>query len=126
MGEAGPELRKSQDRRILKYQGQGIRGNFKRIVISPDEWDDAYRALSDMAGESGPSNDRSLIQMMRDLRRPKLDALISGQLRIESYFTQEGWNEFGQAIFDRAKQIGLNPIVIETDVIDNVAAFDRY
>ena len=126
MGEAGPELRKSQDRRILKYQGQGIRGNFKRIVISPDEWDDAYRALSDMAGESGPSNDRSLIQMMRDLRRPELDALISGQLRIESYFTQEGWNEFGQAIFDRAKQIGLNPIVIETDVIDNVAAFDRY
>ena len=35
---------------------------------------------------------------------------------VRCFWTEIGWNEFGENIFRQAKKLGLNPFVVETDI----------
>ena len=94
-------------------------GNFRRIVLEPDkQWGDADPNLN---------AHRPLYKLMSELKPPPFhEELISGTRRIESWFTPQGWDDFGQRIYDRAKELNFNPTILRSDKLDPIAYMDEH
>ena len=107
---------------------EGVQGNFKRIIVDPpgDQPGVMKQAGADEfaigRGSSQYVNSyQELVDMMSGLDAPG----VGDAKRIESYFTEEGWAQFGQALFDKAQELGLNPQVIEETAIGPIQYLDR-
>ena len=112
---------------------QGVRGSFKRIVVDPPGEMDLSRAGGQKAYDETFSSVNvsyydELLNMMNEMMGPPNQHQLGGNkaASIESWFTEEGWSQYGQAIFEKAEELGLNPQLLESDAIGPVYHLDRH
>ena len=115
-----------------------VEGDFYRITIHPDSSSKGTLEIDDPFFSEPPQAVRDAfmkrhqefpaltdyIELQDFMRYVSLPSVSDGQ-KIQCWWTPSGWQEYGENILEKAKELGLNPKLQKTTILRDLIHIDN-